>query len=202
MNKFSLENFKDIPSPKENTKKNQLFFLYKDSDNSTSPKSNSLDSYEPNKCLSNNSSIELKKNFDNYVNSKDIFDIEDSNEANNNINFLGKKTKVSFCITKKVKHTPIFYISKIMKNKDHLFFKKDHNREIRKISQKKKLFQTYNFFIKMIQLKILIEENGHMKNTLNLLNLLLIMEKIGKLLRNMLALEIIIKKYLMLINFF
>ena len=45
----------------------------------------------------------------------------------------------------------------------------------------------------MIQLKILIEENGHMKNILNSLNHLLIMEKNGKLFRNILAQEVAIK---------
>ena len=146
MSKFSIEKYKDIPLSKENMKKKNIFFLYKNSDCSTSPYSNSLDSFEPNKCLNNSPSIELNKNDENYANNKDIFDIKDSNEGNNSINFLGKKTKVSFCITKKSKHNPIFYISKIMKDKDHLFFHKDHNREIRKISQKKKLFQTYKFF--------------------------------------------------------
>ena len=45
----------------------------------------------------------------------------------------------------------------------------------------------------MIKLKILIEENGHMKSTLNLLNHLSIMEKDGKLFRNILAQEVAIK---------
>ena len=45
----------------------------------------------------------------------------------------------------------------------------------------------------MIQLKILIEENGHIKSALNSLNHLLNMEKNGKLLRNILALEVVIK---------
>ena len=45
----------------------------------------------------------------------------------------------------------------------------------------------------MIQSKILMEEDGHMKSILNLLNHLLIMEKIGKLIRNMLVLEVINK---------
>ena len=147
MNKFSLENIKD--SSKENTKKNKLFFLYKNSINSTLSKSNSLDSYELNndsKCLISNPSIELSKNYDNYVDSKNILDIKDSNEGNNNINFLGKKTKVSFYITKHAKQKPIFFISKFMKDKDNLLFQNDQNKDIRKIYKKKKLFQTYKFF--------------------------------------------------------
>ena len=117
--------------------------------NSTFPKSNSLDSYELNnnsKCSSNNHSIELKKNYDNYVDSKDILDTKDINKENNNINFLGKKTKVSFCITKKPKQNHIFFISKFMKNKDNLFFQNFKNKDPRKICQKKKLFQTNKFF--------------------------------------------------------
>ena len=136
MNKFSLENSKDIPSSKENTKKNELFFLYKNSINSILSKSNSLDSYELNnnsKSLSSNPSIELSKTYDNYVDSKNILDIKDSNKGNNNINFLGKKTKVSFCITKQTKQKPIFFISKFMKDKDNLFFQNDQNKDIRKV---------------------------------------------------------------------
>ena len=117
--------------------------------NSTFPKSNSLDSYELNnnsKYSSNNHSIELKKNYDNYVDSKDILDTKDINKENNNINFLGKKTKVSFCITKKPKQNHIFFISKFMKNKDNLFFQNFKNKDPRKICQKKKLFQTNKFF--------------------------------------------------------
>jgi len=149
MNKFSLENFKDIPSSKENTKKNKLFFLYKKSINSTLSKSNSLEPYKLNnnsKCLSSNPSIELSKTYDNYVDSKNILDIKDFNEGNNNINLLGKKTKVSFCIIKQAKQKPIFFISKFMKDKYNLFSQNDQNKDIRKICKKKKLFHTYKFF--------------------------------------------------------
>ena len=149
MNRFSIENSKDIPSSKENTEKKKLFYLFKNSNNSTLSRPNSLDSLEKNSNINyliNNASIELGKNYDNYVNNKDLLDIKDTNEANNNINFLGKKAKVSFCITKKAKQKPIFFISKFMKHKDNLFFKKVQNKDIRKICQKKKLFQTYKFF--------------------------------------------------------
>ena len=63
MNKFSIENFKDSSSTKENAGKKQLFSLSKKTNNSTISKSNSLDSYDPNgnsKHSSNYSSIELK----------------------------------------------------------------------------------------------------------------------------------------------
>ena len=149
MNRFSIKNSKDIPSSKENTEKKKLFYLFKNSNNSTLSRPNSLDSFEQNSNINyliNNASIELGKNYDNYVNNKDLLDIKDTNEANNNINFLGNKTKVSFCITKKAKQKPIFFISKFMKHKDNLFFKKVQNKDIRKICQKKKLFQTYKFF--------------------------------------------------------
>ena len=149
MNRFSIENSKDIPSSKENTEKKKLFYLFKNSNNSTLSRPNSLDSFEQNSNINyliNNASIELGKNYDNYVNNKDLLDIKVTNEANNNINFLGNKTKVSFCITKKAKQKPIFFISKFMKHKDNLFFKKVQNKDIRKICQKKKLFQTYKFF--------------------------------------------------------
>ena len=149
MNRFSIKNSKDIPSSKENTEKKKLFYLFKNSNNSTLSRPNSLDSFEQNSNINyliNNASIELGKNYDNYVNNKDLLDIKDTNEANNNINFLGNKTKVSFCITKKAKQKPIFFIYKFMKHKDNLFFKKVQNKDIRKICQKKKLFQTYKFF--------------------------------------------------------
>ena len=46
MNKFSIENFKDSSSTKENAGKKQLFSLSKKTNNSTISKSNSLDSYD------------------------------------------------------------------------------------------------------------------------------------------------------------
>ena len=126
MNKFSIENFKDSSSTKENAGKKQLFSLSKKTNNSTISKSNSLDSYDPNgnsKCLSDCGSIELKKNYDNCVDSKDILDIKDTNEANNNINLLGKKTKVSFCIKKQTKQK-----SRYKNDNVNLFFKKSRKR--------------------------------------------------------------------------
>ena len=146
MNKFSIENFKDSSSRKENAGKKQLFSLSKKTNNSTISKSNSLDSYDPNgnsKCLSDCGSIELKKNYDNCVDSKDILDIKDTNEANNNINLLGKKTKVSFCIKKQTKQK-----SRYKNDNVNLFFKKRQKKEKQRICSKKKLFQAYKLFYK------------------------------------------------------
>ena len=146
MNKFSIENFKDSSSTKENAGKKQLFSLSKKTNNSTISKSNSLDSYDPNgnsKHSSNYSSIELKKNYDNYVDSKDILDIKDTNEANNNINLLGKKTKVSFCIKKQTKQK-----SRYKNDNVNLFFKKSRKKRGRGVCSKKKLFQAYKLFYK------------------------------------------------------
>ena len=146
MNKFSIENFKDSSSTKENAGKKQLFSLSKKTNNSTISKSNSIDSYDPNgnsKHSSNYSSIELKKNYDNYVDSKDILDIKDTNEANNNINLLGKKTKVSFCIKKQTKQK-----SRYKNDNVNLFFKKRQKKEKQRICSKKKLFQAYKLFYK------------------------------------------------------
>ena len=146
MNKFSIENFKDSSSTKENAGKKQLFSLSKKTNNSTISKSNSLDSYDPNgnsKCLSDCGSIELKKNYDNCMDSKDILDIKDTNEANNNINLFGKKTKVSFCIKKQTKQK-----SRYKNDNVNLFFKKRQKKEKQRICSKKKLFQAYKLFYK------------------------------------------------------
>ena len=146
MNKFSIENFKDSSSTKENAGKKQLFSLSKKTNNSTISKSNSLDSYDPNgnsKCLSDCGSIELKKNYDNCMDSKDILDIKDTNEANNNINLLGKKTKVSFCIKKQTKQK-----SRYKNDNVNLFFKKSRKKGGRGVCSKKKLFQAYKLFYK------------------------------------------------------
>ena len=107
MNKFALEDLKDISGKK------RLIFLNKNSINSIISKSNSLDLYETNnnsKYLSKNPSIEQKKNFDNYEGAKNILDIKDTKKGNNKINFLRKKTKINFIITKEIeKKTEIFY---------------------------------------------------------------------------------------------
>ena len=115
MNKFSKENLIDKSSSKK-TEKKQLFFLNKNNNTSILSKQNYLYYYESNnnlKQLSDNPSIESMKNYSNYVGSKDIFDIknisERNNNLNNNINFLRKKTKINFIITKKTeKKTEIF----------------------------------------------------------------------------------------------
>ena len=158
MNKFSIENFKDSSSTKENAGKKQLFSLSKKTNNSTISKSNSLDSYDPNgnsKCLSDCGSIELKKNYDNCVDSKDILDIKDTNEANNNINLLGKKTKVSFCIKKQTKQK-----SRYKNDNVNLFFKKRQKKEKKRICSKKKLFQAYKLFYKDDSIKNTNGANG------------------------------------------
>ena len=158
MNKFSIENFKDSSSTKENAGKKQLFSLSKKTNNSTISKSNSLDSYDPNgnsKCLSDCGSIELKKNYDNCVDSKDILDIKDTNEANNNINLLGKKTKVSFCIKKQTKQK-----SRYKNDNVNLFFKKRQKKEKQRICSKKKLFQAYKLFYKDDSIKNTNGANG------------------------------------------
>ena len=158
MNKFSIENFKDSSSTKENAGKKQLFSLSKKTNNSTISKSNSLDSYDPNgnsKCLSDCGSIELKKNYDNCMDSKDILDIKDTNEANNNINLLGKKTKVSFCIKKQTKQK-----SRYKNDNVNLFFKKRQKKEKQRICSKKKLFQAYKLFYKDDSIKNTNGANG------------------------------------------
>ena len=158
MNKFSIENFKDSSSTKENAGKKQLFSLSKKTNNSTISKSNSLDSYDPNgnsKCLSDCGSIELKKNYDNCVDSKDILDIKDTNEANNNINLFGKKTKVSFCIKKQTKQK-----SRYKNDNVNLFFKKRQKKEKQRICSKKKLFQAYKLFYKDDSIKNTNGANG------------------------------------------
>ena len=158
MNKFSIENFKDSSSTKENAGKKQLFSLSKKTNNSTISKSNSLDSYDPNgnsKCLSDCGSIELKKNYDNCMDSKDILDIKDTNEANNNINLFGKKTKVSFCIKKQTKQK-----SRYKNDNVNLFFKKRQKKEKQRICSKKKLFQAYKLFYKDDSIKNTNGANG------------------------------------------
>ena len=57
------------------------------------------------------------------MDSKDILDIKDTNEANNNINLFGKKTKVSFCIKKQTKQK-----SRYKNDNVNLFFKKSRKR--------------------------------------------------------------------------
>ena len=103
MKKFHIEHLKEISSSKEKIKKKQLFYLNKKSNNSKVSKS--LDLYKSNnnsKYLSNNPSTQSKKNYNYYIDRKDIFDIKDTNEGNNKFNFLRKKTKITF-ITKKQK---------------------------------------------------------------------------------------------------
>ena len=63
----------------------------------------------------------------------------------------------------------------------------------KRFAKKRNYFKHVIILILIIQLKILMEENGHLKNTLNLLNHLLIMEKNGKLFRSLLVLEVVVK---------
>ena len=142
MNKFALEDLKDISGKK------RLIFLNKNSINSIISKSNSLDLYETNnnsKYLSNNLSIEPKKNFDNHEGGKNILDIKDTKKGNNKINFLRKKTKINFIITKEIEKKPKFFTTKYFKKNDKIFFGKSHNKNANKICKKKKLFQTCNY---------------------------------------------------------
>ena len=111
-------------------------------------KSNSLDLYETNnnsKYFSNNPSIEQKKNFDNHKGGKNILDIKDTKKGNNKINFLRKKTKINFIITKEVEKKPKFFTTEYYKKNDKIFFGKSHNKNANKICKKKKLFQTCNY---------------------------------------------------------
>ena len=88
MKKFHIEHLKEISSSKEKIKKKQLFYLNKKSNNSKVSKS--LDLYKSNnnsKYLSNNPSTQSKKNYNYYIDRKDIFDIKDTNEGNNKFNF-------------------------------------------------------------------------------------------------------------------
>ena len=64
---------------------------------------------------------------------------------------------------------------------------------LKKVIIKRKNFKHAKIFTWTIQTKIPIVEDGHMKNILNLLNHLLIMEKNGKIFRNILVLEIVDK---------
>ena len=146
--KFSKEDLNDISSSEENMKKKKSIFLNKNSFNSMVSKSNSLDLYETNnnsKYLSNNPSIEQKKNFDNFEGGKNILDIKDTKKGNNKINFLRKKTKINFIITKEVEKKPKFFTTEYYKKNDKIFFGKSHNKNANKICKKKKLFQTCNY---------------------------------------------------------
>ena len=62
-----------------------------------------------------------------------------------------------------------------------------------RFAKKRNYFKHVIILILIIQLKILMKENGHLKNTLNLLNHLLIMEKNGQLFRSVLVLEVVVK---------
>ena len=196
MKKFHIEKLKDISS-KEKMEKKQLFFLHENSSNSIVSKSISLDSFEANnnsKYSSNNPSTQSEINSDNYADNKLIFDNKDTNEGNNKFNLLRKKTKITFNITKRTKKKQNFLlllnISKIL---IIYSLEKIIIRIYKRFAEKRNYFRHINVFIGMIQSKILMEEDGHMKSILNLLNHLLIMEKIGKLFRNMLVLEVINK---------
>ena len=148
MNKISKEDLNDISSSKENMKKKKSIFLNKNSFNSMVSKSNSLDLYETNnnsKYFSNNPSIEQKKNFDNYEGCKNILDIKDTKKGNNKINFLRKKTKINFIITKEIEKKPKFFTTKYFRKSDKISFGKSHNKNAKKICKKKKLFRTYNY---------------------------------------------------------
>ena len=149
MKKFHIEKLKDISS-KEKMEKKQLFYLHENSSNSIVSKSISLDSFEANnnsKYSSNNPSTQSEINSDNYADNKLIFDNKDTNEGNNKFNLLRKKTKITFNITKRTKKKIKFFTTtKYFKNTNNLFFGKDHNKNIQKICQKKKLFQTNKYF--------------------------------------------------------
>ena len=122
MNKISIENLEDVSSSKEKMERKKLFFHFKNNSNSIVSNSNSLDLYETNnnsKYLSNNPSIESKENYDNNVENKDILDIKDTNAGNNCINFLRKKTKITFFITRepqKKTKTKLFTTTEYFKN--------------------------------------------------------------------------------------
>ena len=146
--KFSKEDLNDISSSEENMKKKKSIFLNKNSFNSMVSKSNSLDLYETNnnsKYLSNNLSIEPKKDNDNFEDRKNILDIKDTKKGNNKINFLRKKTKINFIITKEVEKKPKFFTTEYYKKNDKIFFGKSHNKNANKICKKKKLFRTCNY---------------------------------------------------------
>ena len=146
--KFSKEDLNDISSSEENMKKKKSIFLNKNSFNSMVSKSNSLDLNETNnnsKYFSNNPSIEQKKDFDNYEGCKNILDIKDTKKGDNKINFLRKKTKINFIITKEVEKKPKFFTTEYYKKNDKIFFGKSHNKNANKICKKKKLFQTCNY---------------------------------------------------------
>ena len=146
--KFSKEDLNDISSSEENMKKKKSIFLNKNSFNSMVSKSNSLDLYETNnnsKYLSNNLSIEPKKDNDNFEDRKNILDIKDTKKGNNKINFLRKKTKINFIITKEIEKKPKFFTTEYYKKNDKIFFGKSHNKNANKICKKKKLFQTCNY---------------------------------------------------------
>ena len=148
MNKISKEDLNDISSSKENMKKKKSIFLNKNGFDSMVSKSNSLDLNETNnnsKYFSNNPSIEQKKNFDNYEGCKNILDIKDTKKGNNKINFLRKKTKINFIITKEIEKKPKFFTTEYYKKNDKIFFGKSHNKNVNKICKKKKLFQTCNY---------------------------------------------------------
>ena len=152
MNKFSKKNLIENSSSKK-TEKKQLFFLNKNNNTSILSKQNYLYYYESNnnlKHLSDNPSIESMKNYSNYVGSKDIFDIknisERNNNLNNNINFLRKKTKINFIITKQTEKKPKFFTTNYTKKIDDFLNKKGHRKSLKKIYQRRNLFQVSKCF--------------------------------------------------------
>jgi len=150
MIKFSIEDLNYIPPSEEKTEKKQSFFLYK---NLIVSNSNSLDSYDTNnnsKSLSNIPSIGQKENFNNHKDDKNILNIKDTikgkNKVDKKINFLRKKTKNKFIITRQTEKKPKFLTTEYIRKNVNFFFEKDINKDIKKIFPKKKMFRTCKYF--------------------------------------------------------
>ena len=157
MNIISIENLTKKPSPKKKTEKQQLCFLNENCNCSDISRSNSNELSEKQinnlKYYSNNSTIESRKNYDNDIDALENFDNNKLKKGNNNIKniknnitLLGKKTKIIFNTIKQTEKKPTFFTIKYRPKKADIIKRNRPKEEIKKVSQKKNLFQTCQYF--------------------------------------------------------
>ena len=105
---------------------------------------NDISSSEEN--MKKKKSIFLNKNsFNSMVSKSNSLDLY---ETNNNSKYLSNNLSIEpkkFIITKEVEKKPKFFTTEYYKKNDKIFFGKSHNKNVKKICKKKKLFQTCNY---------------------------------------------------------
>ena len=157
MNIISIENLTKKPSPEKKTEKQQLCFLNENCNCSDISRSNSNELSEKQinnlKYYSNNSTIESRKNYDNDIDALENFDNNKLKKGNNNIKniknnitLLGKKTKIIFNTIKQTEKKPTFFTIKYRPKKADIIKRNRPKEEIKKVSAKKNLFQTCQYF--------------------------------------------------------